>query len=222
MKTMKRFLFALLAWLAISPAFAATTIDTFGGTAGTDLASHTPNSGGPWSFVGGTLGSLALSGSNTLNLAGGSSGTLYSVPVGANNMYAAETLGANFQGSQRFWLCVRVIDIDNFYYLTRNGTTTWILAKRVSGASTTINTFTTATTGVGDVVRLEVSGSSLTMYLNGVSQGSASDGTFASGSAAGLRTGTSSLFADQISRFESGALTSVAIQHNLMTLGVGN
>lgn len=71
------------------------------------------------------------------------------------------------------------------YYCQINSTLTDIEIRRMDAAasSTLLTTISGLTIADGDVIRLEVSGSTLTLKQNGTTRGTTSDGTYASGSA---------------------------------------
>ena len=106
----------------------------------------------------------------------GESGALWNANTFANDQFAEFTVGTTALASSKWMgLITRAVDIDHYYlliYFNNGGTPTlWIFAKTAnntytSGASTSIGSFLSP----GDVVRMEVSGTVVTGYVNGVSK----------------------------------------------------
>ncbi len=92
--------------------------------------------------------------------------------------------------------------VDTFYVFLSGGVQTQI-RKHLAGIETTL--ITGAPASVGDVLRLEVKGQTLTGYVNGVKRLTVSDSSIASGSAGLYFTGTNGLGDD----WEGGSLRKI-------------
>jgi len=189
------------------------TVDTFTGTSGTGLESHTPDSGASaWTNIDGSANRLQLDGSGNLNIVSSATAdAAYSVPVGSVDMYVQGTLGTNFPGSNGMYLVVRLTDKNNFYGLSRGSSTVWNIYKRVGGSFTSLKGITGITTVSGDVFRLEVSGTSpptLTAYQNGVQIGTITDAaaSFTTQTLAGLLAHGGGAVSNVLRDYESDAL----------------
>ena len=98
-----------------------------------------------------------------------------------NSQFASLTVTAIQSSWQAFGPAVRV-SAGNGYGATWHDTTVLDLRKVVGGAQSTIGT--TSTVSVGDVIRIEVSGSSITVKKNGVAViGPVTDTSISSGAA---------------------------------------
>ncbi len=87
----------------------------------------------------------------------------------------------NFNGSNRVYVCGRYRDGNNFYAASMQDDTLEI-RKKVSGSSTTLASKSyTASTGTWYTIRLVMSGSSLSLYVNGTLQLTATDSSLSSG-----------------------------------------
>lgn len=204
MKKLVAFLWFL--FVAPSIALAAThTIDTFGGTAGTNLEAHTPDSGGPWTNVDGDAGHLQLSGSNTLNTVSTTNGDgAWTVPVGTTDMYVQATIGTYGQWpTNGIGLAVRISDKNNFYGLVKTSGTQVGLYKRVAGTFTLIIPNIGITVTSGATVGLQIVGNLLTVYSNGSLVNSITDSSISGGTNAGFYTHNTTAGTGIFSRFES-------------------
>lgn len=90
----------------------------------------------------------------------------------------------NFNGSNRVMVCARYKDGNNFYAATLYNSSggTLEIRKKVGGSSSTLATTKyTLATGTWYTVKLEVSGTSIKMYVNGALQLSATDSALSAG-----------------------------------------
>lgn len=147
--------------------------ETFTGSADTDLVAL----GTGWTRVDGTAGWAAINASNGLKCTtSDTSGAAYTAPdCGTANHYAQAVINGS---GNCFAACVRVVDRSNFIGGRVSGST-WELYKRVSGTLTLVGSSASGFTG-GDVMKVEISGTSAALYKNGASQasGTVSDGAF--------------------------------------------
>lgn len=205
---MTRLLRLLLLCLFLpSAAIAAThTVDTFGGTSGTALEAHTPDSGGPWTNTGGDVGHLALSGTNRLSqFSSTNAAGAWTVPVGTDDQYAAITITSGSSWPQSvIYLAVRVQDQNNYYGFGHNSASGFFIRKIVAGVSTTLKSITN-TMVTGDTYKLEAIGNVLTVYKNGTVLDSVTDTSnqFPTGQNVGLATITNTAAASMFTKFEA-------------------
>lgn len=110
---------------------------------------------------------------------------MWSGGASSADQFSQATMAA---GSADFgeYVAVRKTDGDNFYAGGRLNGTSIRISKYVAGVQTTLNTGT-VTVSDGDVIRLEVSGTSLDLKINGVSQLTTTDSDLSSGNP-GLRS----------------------------------
>jgi pectate lyase len=138
-------------------------------------------SGGTWSVV--TDGTKVYKQSSTSSdaraRAGSSSWTNYAVQ--------ARVKPLSFNGTDRFVaLVARAQGNTSYYYLTLRNSNQIELKKLVSGSSTTLASKAfTVTAGTWYTLRIEAVGSSLSAYVNGTLQLSATDTQFTSGNVGG-------------------------------------
>jgi pectate lyase len=111
-----------------------------------------------------------------------------------------------FNGAGRYvGLLARAINVNHFYYLALQNGNQLVLAKRDGDSSTTLASRSfTVTTGTFYTLRLDVRGSSLTGFVNGVSQLSATDSQFTAGNIGGATFFSSGAFDDFVVTSLSG------------------
>jgi hypothetical protein len=157
--------------------------DTFVGTAGTGLQSHTatgPNGGWSWNNNDGTGGVAAINASNQLKIIGSSVGNFVAATVGSNDQYAQIQVMA---ASDSFPITVRSSgsSAGSFYGARYNvANNHWEVFKNVLGSFTSLGSVA-ATLTPGDTAKLQVIGSSLTLFVNGASTITATDSSIATG-----------------------------------------
>lgn len=129
-------------------------------------------------------------------------------------------------GSGAFGPIVRASGTNTLVMFDCNDTggTRSFLYKRVSGSYTDISPLAllTLTFATNDVARLEVSGTTYTMYKNGASVATQSDASIASGSAGVMVLNTSATVDDWQGGDLGGGGGCTAPPSGLMLLGVGN
>jgi hypothetical protein len=169
--------------------------DTFTTGSNVDLASHTPDVGTSWTKL---WGSNALEGLNAVAATGRATGTLgasQGAIYTANATYPSAdysveaTYIAALTGDDTAYLLARCTDQENFYavYLMA-GTGNTRIYKKVAG------TFTALGSGfngpaANDVIKLEVIGSNIKVYYNGVQQQAVTDSDLTATGKAGLAIG---------------------------------
>jgi hypothetical protein len=80
----------------------------------------------------------------------------------------------------------------NSFYLWRNDGTSWDLFENDSGSFTAIGNSFAGSASNGDVARIQVQGSTISGYVNGVLRATATNTTITSGLYAGVRNGADS------------------------------
>jgi hypothetical protein len=132
---------------------------------------------GSWSIV--TDGTKAYSGTNTSGNARSSAGS----SSWTDQTIVARVKPVSFSGTDRFVaVFARFQDASNYYYVTLRSSGKLELKKLVGGAATTLaSKAMTVTTGTWYTVKLQIVGTSLKAYVNGVLQASATDTRFTAG-----------------------------------------
>jgi hypothetical protein len=134
-----------------------------------------------WSVVNDGTGNLVYQQSNS------ATGDFYSTngTGWSNQIVEADLKATAFDlEATEDWLGLgaRYIDFNNHYYVTLRSTNTLVLRKAVGGSFTTLDSATfTVGTGTTYRVRLEVIGTSIKVYVNGVVQLEATDSSHSSG-----------------------------------------
>jgi parallel beta helix pectate lyase-like protein/fibronectin type III domain protein len=190
---------ALLA-LAITAVIAAQTQTLFSDNFEDGDASGWSKSGGTWTIV--TDGSLVFRQSGTSAdaraRAGSQSWTDYSVQ--------ARVKPLAFGGASRYvGLIARAINVNHFYYLALQNGNQLVLGRRDGDTSTTLASRSfTVTTGTFFVLRLDVQGTSISAFVNGAQQLSATDSVYAAGNIGGATFFASAEFDDFLVTSGSG------------------
>lgn len=104
---------------------------------------------------------------------------LYSAGTFAADQYSEVTLSFSAGGQTAL---VRAAGGDYYYGIIQTGVSTYSITKVVGGSSTTLASGS-GTAAVGDVLRLEISGSAITLKNNGSTIDSVSDSSLTSGKA---------------------------------------
>ncbi len=142
------------------------------------------NSSG-WTSTQGTWSVVSDSGSYVYYKSGTDEGRTSAGSAWTNYSVEARVKVDNFNGSNRAMVCARYRDGNNYYaaslYNSSGGTLE--IRRKVSGSSTTLASKSNfgLTAGTWYTVKLVVNGSSLSMYVNGTLQLSATDSSLASG-----------------------------------------
>jgi hypothetical protein len=172
--------------------------DTFTGTTGTELPSHTPDTGTSWSALwqsAVTEPDIALNASNQAAVDGDvNDGVVYT----ANATYPSADYDAAFTivtwvviSGAPLYLFVRIQDIENLYavrlFQPAEGAISQ-LYKKVSGTWTALGSLFTAPAN-GSVCKLEIVGTALKFYDDGVEVASATVSDISATGKAGLGAG---------------------------------
>lgn len=163
---------------------------------GSDLTSHSPDTGTSWT-------TLSQSSTGTLYVGGSGTFGLVNANPGGSSMHHICTADATYSTADYFveaqvqnpdnaddttQLCVRVQDINNMYAVQFNEST-FQLYKCVSGTWTALGSDLGALVVADDVIKLEISGTTLTAYVNDVSKASETVTDHASAGKAALSMG---------------------------------
>ncbi|MFJ8153964.1 hypothetical protein [Streptomyces sp. NPDC094468] len=157
---------------------------------------------GDWSIVGGQLSSGTAGGTIILRAAGAMATSDHSVQV---------TIAATAAVSHGVW--ARGNSTITQGYLWRNDGSTWTLFSVLGGSFVSIGSYAAAAVA-GDVAKLQVIGTAIKGYVNGVLRVSVSDSTVATGTSVGIRAeSTGSLRFDDFSAADatSGATGDAAL-----------
>jgi hypothetical protein len=154
--------------------------DNFNRADSTDLGANWVEVSGDWSIVSNQLSPGAAGGTIILRAAGAMAG---------NDHYVQVTIAATTTASQGVWARGNS-NISNGY-LWRNNGTSWDLFSVVGGSFTNIGTYSAAA-APGDVAKLQVQGSTITGYVNGVSRVSTTNTAVTTGTSVGVRSDSTS------------------------------
>lgn len=170
---------------------AATLVETFTSANGVNPTSRNSDSGHTWTAAAGTW---VVQGNRAANT--GSPGQLVSnyVPASANQIIQMTVRSLTVVAGQNFWAIGRYVDSSNYYQAGYNSTTSqWAVGKTVAGTFTILNGVVESLVTNGlYVVRLEINGSDLKLYVNDVLKAQATDTSLtAVGSIAIRSSGTS-------------------------------
>jgi len=185
--------------------------DTFTDTDLTAITSHAPDSpgGATWSILnGGTFRTFT----NKLNVAGtftDNSGILLSTTLA--DIQAAECVDVS-DTAIYFGPLVRGDASKNGYAFLGLPSTNDLRIQRLDGGSRTNLATVTASPGlVGATFRIEANGSTITVFVNGTSQTSASDSTYPSGKAGILTLGLNTTMADTFKAFDDAGAAAASL-----------
>lgn len=140
------------------------------------------------------------------------SGAYYSGITWPNNQYAKCTLVATHADGAGvgYGVMVRLDTAGSNYYRLVGNASGFELVKKVAGTTTSLASGTGTTFTAGDTIALQVSGTTLTTYKNGVQFGSPiTDAAVATGNA-GLGYSSTSSASDGVINFEGGDTMSSA------------
>jgi pectate lyase len=186
--------------LALSLAASAQTQTLFGDNFEDGDAKGWTKSGGTWTVVtdGSRVYKQSSTSSDARSRAGSTAWTDYAVQ--------ARVKPLSFNGTDRFVaLVTRAQSNTSYYYLTLRSSNRIELKKLVSGSSTTLAAKTfTVTTGTWYTLRIEANGSSLSAYVDGALQLTATDTQFASGNIGGATFNATAEFDDFVVSTLSG------------------
>jgi hypothetical protein len=173
--------------------------DSFTDASGTALSSHTLDSGGVWTRHANSTGSMAISNGNRARVADASSATSLYYPasggpssadytVRADIVAVGSTANLGFMG-----VAARIATAaDTFYYARYNITLgAWELYKRVGGTSTLLASWSSSFTSGTALLSLTVSGTTISVDVDGTNRITQADSDISSAGKAGIRTGSS-------------------------------
>lgn len=168
--------------------------DAFTGTDTTQLQSHTPDTGTSWTRLWGSVAALdwVITSNQATPENDADDGTIYTADASGYiaDYYAQWTLVAAPASTTRpVYAFVRIQDVDNLYGVRLvSGAGGCSLYKKVAGTWSTLGSgFTTPASG--SVVKLEVIGSALKFYDDGVEVASATDTDISAAGKAGIGAG---------------------------------
>jgi hypothetical protein len=168
--------------------------DTFTGTDGTNLESHTGETGATWTVEAGGWTTSAKLQSNRV-YGNGISRAYYASGIPASADYDVETAIRVVTKATTAGPCGRMsTSADTHYHARISGASPVIqLIKRVAGAETLLGSFTPASPADGSdhTIRLSMRSTALTVYYDGVSVITATDSDITAAGRAGIRLGAS-------------------------------
>lgn len=180
---MKRFLPVLfiLLWAATSwggmQSPRRLVVAASGGAAYTDdfnRANENPISS-PWQKPSGVTNAIQIYNSRACGTGQNSIAT-YNATFSGNQYVQVDVPDGNQHG-----VVFRTTGIDNFYLLHVNGNNSLLLGKQVSGAWSTIQTISTDNLASGATIRAEISGTAITVKVNGSTVWTGNDSSLSSG-----------------------------------------
>jgi hypothetical protein len=121
---------------------------------------------------------------------------VYLSPLDTSDQYAEVVISTIATTSMGVF--ARSNQFGNSFYLWRNNGTSWDLFVNDSGSFIAIGNSFAGSASNGDVARIQVQGSTITGFVNGVQRATATDTTITSGLYAGIRNG-----ADSSPRYDS-------------------
>ncbi len=167
--------------------------DTFTGSDGTQLQSHTPDTGTSWTRLWGSNATVdwVITSNQTNPEVDSDDGSMYTADAtyDSADYYIEWTLVTQGGTTRVTYAFVRMQDQENMYAVRLvSGAGASQLYKKVSGTWTALgSTFTVPANG--SVCKLEISGTTLTFYDDGVSVASATDSSISSTGKAGIGAG---------------------------------
>lgn len=136
---------------------------------------------GSWATIGTTDWQIVGNVAEQANLAGLISGEKNTAMTWPDDQYSEITVGTLTGGAVFVGAGVRMNPTGNFYGFVGIAGTNTAYIQRYSGGGGTTLTSTTVTINPGDVMRLEIRGTTLTAYLNGTVVMTTTDATYATG-----------------------------------------
>ncbi len=143
--------------------------------------------GAGWTVLG--AASHEISGTEVVNNSGAKH-DVYATDCATDDNFSQITVGDLTSGAN-VRVTARVTDNNNFYRVNYVvNTTSFTLTKNVAGSFTTLGTLSVSV-GTGDVVRIEVQGTTVRAVLNGVTRHIVTDTSHATGRRVGLGSSVS-------------------------------
>lgn len=167
--------------------------DNFTGTDGTALDSHTPDTGTSWTRLVGDAGTVMEIASNQLRSDGDlNKGVIYTADatyLSADYDVSCTLVSLVNQLTKANYLMVRIQDQENMYAVRLNkGTTVCQLYKKVAGTWSALGSLFDEPAD-GSVIKLEMIGTALKFYDDGVEVASATDTDISAAGKAGVAAG---------------------------------
>jgi hypothetical protein len=169
--------------------------DSLTGTAGSDLAAHSPSVGGTWAQSTGSHGTIVFDSAGTAVI-GSSSGNddFYyngATPSSANyTVQATITPLGTLTGADTAGVQLRCVGTanTNYEFVYYEGSGGWAIFKHVGGSGSAISgtTSATLTTGTPYVLKFVANGTTLTGYVKGVQVATCTDSTITAAGYAGI------------------------------------
>lgn len=205
--------------------------DTFTGTAGTALASHTGEVGATWTVHPSYANDAVLTDANRVRVNGTNVGYYASgVPATAEYDVSAVFRAIDSSVTTGIGTTGRMATAADTMYLLRPSAGVWQLFKAVSGAFTLLGSYSQAlTVGVDYTVKLEIRDAAKKVYIDGVERISSADNAITGAGRAGLRggnaaTNTTGVHLDDFTATDAGgggggslSLTSTVAIQSLVT-----
>lgn len=168
--------------------------DTFTDTSATDLTAHTGETGATWTeHTTYTSGQVVISNANRIRNNQNQLCVLYAsgAPINADYYVQASLVVKNVGGESNAGVAGRIDTAANTMYGVRysmtSGTPQWILFKIVAGVVTSLGTFNeTLADESSTVLKLEMIGSSIKLFLGGVERIAATDSAISAAGKAGV------------------------------------
>jgi len=154
----------------------ATYSDDFNRANSTDLGGNWLENSSGWAIS-----------SNQLQPDNISSYVVYQSPLDTSDHYAEAVISAIATTSMGVF--ARSNQFGNSFYLFRNDGSTWQLFVNDSGSFIAIGSSASGSAANGDTIRIQVVGSTITGFVNGVQKVTATDTTLTSGLYSGIRNG---------------------------------
>lgn len=175
----------------------ATVADNFTGTAGATLQSRAGESGASWTKHGWSTADAVISSAGRLRKNGTGRALYYAsgVPASANYAVEADVNVRSLAAGDRAGVAGRVVTAANTLYVARYDVTAgeWALWKAVSNTWTRLGGFAqTLTAGSTYRVRLDMNGTTIRLYVDGVQRVSVTDSAIAATGRGGAILGDTS------------------------------
>jgi hypothetical protein len=213
----------LLLLLVAAPVFAQCS-DSMTGSAGTNLTAHTSDSGHSWAKQSGTTSNLILSDANRVRSDAAALITYYCSWDPASADYSVQMLHLAVTASDNYLGVGRAATGDQSKYLCvyDPANTRWALSKHdAAGASTELATWSeTLMTLDFRTVKLQMIGSSIKCYIDGVERMSVIDTSHTAAGKAGIFAYGATANATHF--HGDNFITADIARQGLLTLGVGD
>lgn len=177
-------------------------LDSFAGTAGTLLTSHTADSAATWTKHASLADNLVLTDANRLRESGSGGGLAYAsaAPATADYQVEADLYVTSRVAGDAAGVVGRLdtANANGTYYLARYRDSQWQLVKRVNGVETTLGTSDERLlAGASYRLRLDLQGSTIRVLVDGTQRISATDASIVAAGRAGVRIGDAGSTATQ-------------------------